>query len=221
MDIIQASVEKGQSALSEFQSKKFLSTYGIPVTRESIARSPDEAVSMAEAMGYPVALKASSHDLMHKTEMGVIELHLRDEQDVRRAYDRITSDLDLELEGLLVQEMVPGQRELVLGMTRDPQFGPCVMLGLGGILTEIIKDTVFRVAPIDLAEAQDMIQELRCRKMLEPFRGQEAADLDALCLSLVALGRVGMEEARIEEIDINPMIVDPGGAWWLPMRWWF
>ena len=210
-DSIRAALDKGQPALSEYQSKKLLSTYGIPITQEELTNSADEAVSAAEVIGPPVVLKACSPELMHKSETGLIELNLRDEKDVRDAYERITTATDLELDGVLVQEMVPGQRELVLGLTRDPQFGPCIMLGLGGIMTEVFKDTVFRMAPIDMIEANDMTQELRSRAILDAFRGQEPADLDALCRSLIAIGKIGLELESISEIDINPLIIDPKG----------
>ena len=148
---------------------------------------------------------------MHKSETGLIELNLRNPNDIRDAYERITAATDLELEGVLVQEMVPGQRELVLGLTRDSQFGPCIMLGLGGIMTEVFKDTVFRMAPIDMVEALDMTEELRSRAILKAFRGHEPADLDAVCRSLIAIGNIGLELEIISEIDINPLIIDPAG----------
>jgi hypothetical protein len=107
--------------------------------------------------------------------------------------------------------MVSGQRELVMGMSRDPQFGPCVMLGIGGIMTEIINDTVFRVAPFDHREALDMIEELRLNKMLGDFRGQAPADVETLSNSLMAIGKIGIEINEISEIDVNPLIVDRQG----------
>jgi succinyl-CoA synthetase beta subunit len=210
-DLIRSALDKGQSALSEYQSKKLLKAYDIPVTREELAHSADEAVSAAMSIGPPVVLKACSPELMHKSETGLIELNVRNPKDIRDAYERITAATDLELEGVLVQEMVPGQRELVLGLTRDSQFGPCIMLGLGGIMTEVFKDTAFRMAPIDMIEALDMTEELRSRAILKAFRGQEPADLDSICRSLIAIGKIGLELESISEIDINPLIIDPAG----------
>jgi succinyl-CoA synthetase beta subunit len=210
-DLIRAALDKGQAALSEFQSKKLLSAYDIPITQEELTHNADEAVSAAETIGPPVVLKACSPELMHKSETGLIELNLRNPKDIRDAYERITAATDLELEGVLVQEMVPGQRELVLGLTRDSQFGPCIMLGLGGIMTEVFKDTVFRMAPIDMIEALDMTEDLRSRAILKAFRGQKPADLDAVCRSLIAIGKIGLELESIWEIDINPLIIDPAG----------
>ena len=211
MELIRTALERGQKALSETQSKKLLSAYGIPITREEIARSADEAAALAEGLGYPVVLKACSPELMHKTEAGGVEIGLKSTSEVREAYQRITGLVRVPLEGILVQEMVRGPRELVLGLTRDAQFGPCVMFGLGGLMTEILNDTVFRVAPLDADEALEMMQEIRSKAILGPFRGQAAADLSTLGRSLIALGQIGLENPAVAEIDINPMTIDPEG----------
>jgi succinyl-CoA synthetase beta subunit len=210
-DLIRSALERGQQALSEYESKKLLSLYGIPITKERLSRSADEAVTAAAELGVPVVLKACSPELMHKSEHGCIELNLRSEADVREAYGRIVESVDLELEGVLVQEMVPGQRELVVGLTRDPQFGPCVMLGIGGIMTEVFEDTCFRMAPFDMIEAQDMIEELRFKKILEAFRGQKPIDTKTLCHTLIAVGQIGLELETVSELDINPLIITPEG----------
>jgi len=210
-DLIRSALERGQPALSEYESKKLLSLYGIPVTREQLSRSAGDAVSAAADLGFPVVLKACSPELMHKSEHGSIELNLRSEGDVREAYGRIVRSVDLELEGVLVQEMVPGQRELVVGLTRDPQFGPCVMLGAGGIMTEVFQDTVFRMAPVDMIEAKDMTEELRFKKILGAFRGQKPVDMDTLCQILIAVGQIGLELEAVSELDINPLIITPEG----------
>ncbi len=212
MNIIQTAVENGQTALSEFQSKQILSSVGIPVTREKLVHSVDEAVAAAEDIGYPVVLKACAWELMHKSEQGGIELRLSTPESVQQAHNRICEKINLPLEGILVQEMIPGQRELVAGMSRDPQFGACVMAGFGGIMTEVIKDTSFRVAPFDRVEALNMIDELKSRTLLDAFRGQRPADLDAICHTLMALGQLGNTEKSIAEIDINPLIISPEGA---------
>jgi acetate---CoA ligase (ADP-forming) subunit beta len=209
--LIQSALNKGQRALSEYQSKRFLAEYGIPVTTETLAQSADEAIAVAEKIGYPVALKACSPELMHKSEAGIIELNLKSAGDVASAYERIKSRIALDLEGMLVQEMMPGIRELVFGMSREPQFGPCVMLGLGGVMTEILNDAVFRVAPFDLSEALEMTRELRSWKLLENFRGEREADLDAICRGLTDLGDIGIKNPEIAEIDINPVKIDPSG----------
>ena len=210
-DLIRSALKRGQRALSEFYSKKLLSLYGIPVTRERLSHSADEAIAAAAEIGFPVVLKACSAELMHKSEHGCIELNLGSKEAVRTAYKRICGCVDLDLEGVLVQEMVPGQRELVIGLTHDPQFGPCVMLGMGGIMTEVFEDTCFRMAPLDMIEAQDMTEELRFKKILGAFRGQKPLDMDTLCRCLMAVGQIGLEREAISELDINPLIITPEG----------
>jgi succinyl-CoA synthetase beta subunit len=210
-DLIRLALDRGQATLSEYESKKLLSLYGIPVTREKLSSSADEAVSAAADLGFPVVLKACSPELMHKSERGCIELNLRSEGDVREAYGRIINRVDLKPEGIMVQEMVLGQRELVVGLTRDPQFGPCVMLGMGGIMTEVFEDTAFRMAPFDRIEAKDMAEELRFKTILGAFRGQKAVDMDMLCRTLIAVGQIGLELDTVSELDINPMIITPEG----------
>ncbi len=212
MDLIKEALANRQTALSEFQSKCLLNEAGIPVTREMLVQTADEAVAAAETLRYPVVLKACSWELLHKSELNAIELKLSTEESVRQAFKRISDRIDLPLEGILVQEMVEGQRELVAGLSRDPQFGPCVMLGFGGVMTEVIKDTAFRVAPFDRIEALDMIDELKSRALLDAFRGQEPADLTALSRILMTLGQLGMIQDAISEIDINPLIISPDGS---------
>lgn len=211
MDLIKNALQKGQKALSEYESKQFLKAYGIPVTQEELAKNSDEAAAMAARLGYPVVLKACSPELMHKSETGAIEIGLKSEAEVRAAYQRLVESASVPLDGILVQEMVKGNRELVLGLTRDAQFGPCVMFGLGGVLTEVINDTVFRVAPLEPMDAREMMEELKAKAILNPFRGQAAADREVISRSLIALGQIGLENEAVAEIDINPMIIDPTG----------
>ncbi len=210
-DLTRLALEKGQPALSEYESKKLLSLYGIPITREKLSHSAEEAISAAAELGFPVVLKACSPELMHKSEHGCIELNLRSERDVREAYERISRSIDLKLDGILVQEMVSGQRELVVGLTRDPQFGPCIMLGIGGIMTEVFEDTAFRMAPLEMTEAKDMTEELRFKAIFGAFRGQKPVDMEMLCRTLIAVGRIGLELEAVSELDINPMIIAPEG----------
>ena len=211
MDWIREAVERGRSALSEHKAKKLLEAYGIPVTREILVQGPDEAVSAAEELGYPVVLKACSDELLHKSEQDAVVLNLSGPDAVRDVYDRVAAPGGPALEGVLVQEMVPGPRELALGLIRDPQFGPCVMVGMGGVMTEVLEDTAFRVAPFDRTEAEDMVRELRFSKALGSFRGQSPVDLETLTNALTALGRIGLELEAVAEIDVNPMIVTPEG----------
>lgn len=212
MNPINTALANGQTALSEFQSKHLLSSMGIPVTLEELVQTADDAMAAAERIGYPVVLKACSWELMHKSELGCIELNLSTPEAVRQAHKKICDKIKQPIEGVLVQEMVKGQRELLVGMSRNSQFGTCVMLGFGGIMTEVIRDTVFRVAPFDQLEALDMIRDLKTNSMLDAFRGQKPADLDAICQILIALGQLGLSEQAIAEIDINPLIISPDGT---------
>ena len=212
MDPTKTEVDKGWTSLSEHSSKQVLKAWDIPVTREVLVQTAGEAAAAAEEMGYPVALKPCARDLMHKSELGCIELGLSGPAAVNQAFDRIRDTIKSPLEGVLVQEMMAGSRELVAGLSRDSQFGACVMLGFGGVMTEVIADTVFRAAPFDAVEALDMIRDLKCRTMLDAFRGQAPADRDALVRILTSLGRLGLERPEIAEIDINPLMISPDGA---------
>jgi acetate---CoA ligase (ADP-forming) subunit beta len=205
--ILDRAVREGRKTLSEYESKDLLKSYGIPVTREFLVHSQEECVKAAQAIGYPLVLKGCSPHLSHKTEKGLVRVDIRSDQEVILAFEDLTSHLEGNKKDILVQEMIKGTRELVVGMTRDPQFGPCVMFGLGGIFTEILKDIVFRVAPLEKRDALDMTQEIKAHKILEAVRGMPAADLDLLCDILVKVGAIGVENEFIQEIDINPLIL--------------
>ena len=205
---------KKPNALSEYSSKLLLQEYGIPVTKEKLARNMKQAVEAANEIGYPVVLKGCSTELTHKTEMDVIRLNLSSVKEVRAAFKEIKENASKapgKLEGVLVQEMVKGQRELVMGLIRDPQFGPCVMFGLGGIYTEILKDVSFRVAPLEKRDAMEMMQDIRGKKILDSFRGMDEADKETLAKSLIALGQIGLDHDLINEIDVNPLILTKDG----------
>ncbi|MDY6796393.1 MAG: acetate--CoA ligase family protein [Actinomycetota bacterium] len=209
MGIIDEAVGRGQKALSEYQAKLLLAQCDIPVTREELVVGEDEAVETAEAMGFPVVLKACGPDISHKTERNLVQVGLDGPEEVREAYKVIVENLgDDPYDGILVQELIKGERELVVGLVRDPQFGPCVMFGLGGIFTEVLKDTSFRVAPIEKYDALQMMDEIKAKAILGPFRGKEPVDRDLLADILIAVGDIGMEYEQVREIDINPVIID-------------
>lgn len=202
-------------ALSEFDSKQVLASYGVPITSEVLAQNADQAIAAAADMPGKVALKACSSELMHKSDGGWIVLGLSDAAEIATAHDRLVSqaaEQGAELEGILVQEMISGNRELVLGLSRDPQFGPCVMIGMGGVFAEVLKDTSFRMAPVDRLEAAEMIADLNCVKMLGAFRGQQPVDTDALCAAIQGLAQIGLDFPEVAEIDVNPLIIEPSGA---------
>lgn len=212
MEVLEEAKRKKYRTLSEFDSKRVLSEIGVPVTREKLVKKVKEAVAAAEELGYPVALKVCGPELTHKTELDALRLNLADGRSLRRAFRELKSAVKgRKLQGFLVQEMVKGQRELVLGLIRDPQFGPCVMFGLGGIYTEILRDVSFRVAPLSRRDALEMMDEIKGAKILESFRGMAAADRETLAASLVALGQLGLDHPEIKEIDVNPLLLTKDG----------
>ncbi|HPA71566.1 MAG TPA: acetate--CoA ligase family protein [Spirochaetota bacterium] len=206
-EIISRAMGRKQRALSEYDSKSLIHSAGVSTVREKLARSREEALLFAKEFGYPVVLKGCSDRLLHKTEKGMVKLNLGSAEAVGAAWDDITGKDDIGLDGVLVQEQVSGDREFVMGLIRDPQFGPCVMFGLGGIFTEVLKDASFRVAPLSEFDAEEMLEEISARDMLDEFRGSPAVDRDQLVKALVGLGDLAMQYPDIAEIDINPVIV--------------
>ncbi|MCD6281371.1 MAG: acetate--CoA ligase family protein [Deltaproteobacteria bacterium] len=207
MKIIDDAINKGIKTLSEHASKEVLKNYSVPVTEEYLAKDVEEAIKYAQKIGYPVVLKGSSSTLTHKTEMNLVEVGIKDEESLVEAFNAIEKRGGSQLDGILVQEMIKGERELVAGLTRDPQFGPCVMFGLGGIFTEVLKDVTFRVAPLERYDAYEMMDEIKAKKILDEFRGKPAVDREKLADILINLGRIGLEHEEVAEIDINPLII--------------
>jgi acetyltransferase len=200
--------------LSEHASKQLLVEWEIPFARERVAADPHEAASAASAIGFPVALKLCGERIAHKSERALVRLGLGDAEAVRRAGEALLAQRRPE-DGaveLLVAEMVSGRRELIAGLVRDPQFGPCVLLGLGGVLTEALADVVFAAAPLAREDARRMIAGLRASHLLtKPVRGEAPVDESALVEILVALGRLGLERPDVASADLNPLIVRADG----------
>jgi acetate---CoA ligase (ADP-forming) len=196
--------------LDEFVSKQFLGTYGIPAVEEALAPDLDTCLQAAARMGYPVVMKGLQPGGVHKTELGLVCLDIRN----RTAATRTFKMLMKKMQGrgqILVQRQVKGRLELILGLVRDPQFGPCVMIGLGGIMAEVFRDAAFAAAPLSLQEALDLIGRIKGQLLLDGFRGSPPADRNELARLLVALGHIGLAWPRIQEIDINPLIVTDTG----------
>jgi acetate---CoA ligase (ADP-forming) subunit beta len=210
MGIIEQALSENRTTLSEYESKKLLATYGIPVSREVLVLNRAALIPALKQIGYPMVLKGCSPQISHKTEQGVVRLDVRSEEEALIAYDEISSSIGNNGAGVLVQEMVKGQRELMAGLTRDPQFGPCVMFGLGGIFTEILKDVSFRLAPLEEKDALDMMEEIKGHRILDAIRGMEQVNRGTVAGILIALGAVGVENERIKEIDVNPLIIRKG-----------
>lgn len=207
----------GQGPLDIAATRALLDAWHVPMPPEALATQADEAVRAAEAMGWPVVLKIASPDIAHKTEAGGVALDLRDADAVRTAFERVMASVaekapHARIDGIQVQKMMPPGREMVVGTVNDPDFGPMVMLGLGGIYVEVLRDVVFALAPLDAAEARDMVDRLAARALLDGVRGQPPADVDALVGLLVAVSELAAAGAgEIAEMDLNPVLVYPAG----------
>jgi acetyl-CoA synthetase (ADP-forming) len=205
--------EPAEAILSEHASKQLLAEYGVPVARERVAQDPEHAARAAAELGLPVVLKLCGAAIAHKTERDLVRLSLDSEQAVRAAAGELLARRrpeDGEV-SLLVAEMVQGHRELIAGLVQDPQFGPCVMLGLGGILTEALGDVVFAATPVSEADARRMLARLAASQLLtKPFRGEPPVDEAALARVVTGLGRLAVERPDVRSVDVNPLIVRDG-----------
>jgi acyl-CoA synthetase (NDP forming) len=206
-ELIDKALKEGRTTLSEHESKKFLNAYGIPVTREILVHEHGEFMKGVGEIGYPLVIKGCSSTLAHKTEKGLVRIDIRNDREANAAFEDIAARMNDPEKAILVQEMIKGSRELVVGMTRDNQFGPCVMFGLGGIFTEVLRDISFRVAPIEKRDAMQMTREIKAHKILDGIRGMPPADMDKLCDILITVGYIGVENESVKEIDINPLIL--------------
>ncbi|THT96288.1 CoA-binding protein [Lampropedia puyangensis] len=216
-DHSQPSWPANQGELSGPALREFLTAWQIALPPEALVRNASEAATAAEAMGFPVALKIASPDIAHKTEAGGVALDLADAAAVAQAAEQIFAQVQrhapqARIDGLQVQRMMPPGHEMVIGVVRDADFGPLVMLGLGGIYIEVLRDVVFAPAPLTAAQARAMVLQLKALPILQGVRGQPAADIDALVQMLVQVSRLAAEHAdRIQEIDLNPVLVYPAG----------
>ena len=212
----QARREK-RTVLTEIESKRILKDAGIPCTDTRLARTREEALALAAAIGYPVVLKISSTGITHKSDAGGVRLNLKGRADVEAAYDGIMNSArqkfpGADIEGVSVQTMAEAGIEVIMGVTRDPKFGPVLMFGLGGILVEILKDVSFRIAPLEQRDAVEMIAEIKGRKLLEGYRGQDPADKSSLENMLLKLSAFADGKPEIAEIDMNPVFAYKDGA---------
>ncbi len=198
--------------LMEQKAKEILKAYEIPTTQDKLAVSAEAAIDFAEEIGFPVVLKICSPDIIHKTELGGVIINLKTPTEVREAYRQIIKNVNKQkpkafVIGVLIQEMVPSGYEVIVGATRDNQFGPIVMFGLGGVFVEILRDVSFRLAPLTDEEALEMIKETKGFRLLEGFRNSKPADIKALTTIITKMGRIIVETPEIMEIEINPLFV--------------
>lgn len=208
---------QGRTVLTEIESKQVLAAAGIPVAEARLATSADDAVSAAETVGYPVVLKIVSPDITHKSDVGGVKVGLNGADEVRAAYDEIVANAkkaepDAKIEGVAVQKMAPQGTEVIIGMSKDPQFGPVLMFGLGGILVEVLKDVAFRIVPLEQRDARQMIEEIKGFPVLQGVRGHDPADLGALQSLLLKLSEFVEANPQIEELDLNPVFAYKDGA---------
>lgn len=200
------------ATLTEREGKEVLAAYGVPVVRDVLTHSGDEAARAAAELGFPVVLKVESPDIPHKTEAGAIRLGLASEAEVRAAYAEVTRNAQAHapaarISGVLVQPMVPQGTEIMVGARVDPQFGPMVVVGLGGIFVELLKDTAVRLAPVDAREARKMLGELKAQKALQGFRGADPVDVERLAEVIARISELASDQReRIAELDVNPLI---------------
>jgi len=215
---IRAELAGHPGPLSESTAKQLLAAFGIPVTRELVADSAERAVSCALELGYPVVLKIHSPDIQHKTEAGGVALNLSGPRQLRRAYDQTLRSArahrpEARLDGVLVQEMAPADAiEVIVGSLYDPEFGPVVAFGLGGVLVELARDSVLRLAPVTPSEARAMTEEIRGAALLRGYRGRPPGDLEALADAIVRLSHLAHDlREEVAAVDINPLMVRPVG----------
>lgn len=209
--------EEKRKNLLESEAKTVCLEYEIPITKFELAKNEAEAAKFAEKIGYPVVLKIVSPDVLHKFDVGGVIVNLKDAKEVRNAYKQILQNVKrhkakAKITGILVQEMAPPSTEIIVGAIKDPQFGPSIMFGLGGIFVEVLKDVTFRVAPITEDEAREMITEVKAYPLLKGYRNQPPADIDAIVKILLNTSKLVMEHQEIKELDLNPIMVYEKGA---------
>ena len=216
-EIIAAARKEERTSLNELESKQILKEAGINTTEVKLALTKEEAVSHAKEFGFPVALKIVSPDILHKTDVGGVKLGLNNEDDVVNAYDGMISMIKKQepaakIQGVSVQPMARPATEVIIGMSKDPQFGPVLMFGLGGILVEVLKDVSFRIVPLTRRDAREMIREIKGHPILEGYRGQEPANIAVLEELLLKVSEFVDRRPEIAELDINPIFAYSDGA---------
>jgi len=202
--------KEGRSILTEFESKRILKQAGISVVETKLAETQKEAVMLSRKIGFPVALKIASPDVIHKSDSGGVKLSLNNVTGVKKAYDEIIKKVrkaypGAVIHGVSVQKMVRPGTEVIVGTSKDPQFGPVIMFGLGGIFVELLKDVSFRVIPVERRDAQEMIQEIKGYPLLQGFRGTEPASIPAIVETILKTSQLVEENSQIKELELNPV----------------
>ncbi len=215
--IFETARKEGRSFVLENEAKDIMREYGIPIPPYDTAATADEAVEKSKEIGFPVVLKILSKDILHKSDAGGVKINLRDEQSVREAFDEIMRNatkygeekkIDVDLSrGVFISNFAEMGTEVIIGVTRDPQFGHALMFGLGGIFVEVLKDVTFRLIPLTEDDAREMIGEIKAAKILEGIRGQPPRDVDALVNIIMGVSKMVSENPEIRELDCNPTFV--------------
>jgi len=216
-DIIQNALQNKRYKLLEPESKELIAAFGITTARHTVTASVKEAIQAATSIGYPIVLKIVSPDISHKTDVGGVKVGIKDAEGVKAAYEEIMKNVnikkpDARIEGILVEEMATPSTEVIIGGLRDPQFGPAVMFGLGGIFVEVYKDVSFRIAPLEEYDAIDMIHEIKGSKILKGFRNTESLDITSVAQTILKVSNIMVSLEEIKEIDLNPVLVYPKGV---------
>jgi acetyl-CoA synthetase (ADP-forming) len=210
--LLERVLSEGRKNLLEPEAYEVLSYYSIPISPYKVVNSIEEAESAANSIGYPIVLKIVSPDIIHKSDVGGVRIDIKDDQQLKEDYTSLFNDVrekapSARIVGVLVEKMVPKSVEVVVGMLRDPTFGPAVMFGLGGVLIEIMKDVIFRITPVSKEEAIDMIKKVKGYPLLSGFRGSKPLDIDAIADVICNVSRVSMENPAIDQVDLNPVII--------------
>ncbi|MDA0270755.1 MAG: acetate--CoA ligase family protein [Chloroflexi bacterium] len=217
VDVIASARAEGRTLLTEAESKELLHGAGIPVTRARVAKKAKEAVEYAEEMGYPIVLKIVSSDIAHKSDVGGVAVGIDSAKALRTAFKTMMERVSAaapgaRIDGISVQQQAKQGTEVIVGATTDPQFGPVMMFGLGGVFVEVLKDVAFRVVPLEPRDARQMVREIRGFPILEGVRGGEAADLDALESLILKVSDFVAQHPEIAELDLNPVFAYGKGA---------
>lgn len=215
--IIETALQQGRTLLTEIEAKQVLHDAGVSTTTAQLATSADDAVRAAEAIGFPVVLKVSSTDIVHKSDIGGVQLRLQSADEVREAFSAIMQNVadkepNAKVEGVAVQPMAQAGTEVIIGMSKDATFGPVLMFGLGGVLVEVLKDVAFRIVPLNERDAEEIIRDIKGFPLLEGYRGAPAANLSALQQMLRTLSDFIEATPVVKEVDLNPVYAYPDGA---------
>ena len=208
---------EGRAALTEIESKELMKMAGIPVAESRLARSKNEAAAFSRELGFPVVMKIVSPDVIHKSDSGGVKLNIRNATEAGKAYVDIVSSVkshhpQANILGVSVQKMAPAGTEVIIGMTRDPQFGPVIMFGLGGVMVEVMKDVSFRIVPLSPKDAAEMITEIKGYPLLTGYPGSKPVDIKCLEEILAKVSIFAARNPQVKEIDLNPVIVYPEKA---------